>query len=242
MLRVSVVWVIELAVFHLTHGQVLARSPARPLALRSGNSTRTTPRWPRSRCRSHDRRPTRQPVPDACRPLALRPRRLCRRACAAATHSHHAAYSTPSGVRRQRQPPRAASPRPERRLSTGRRVLVSAVLGAPRCVRPARGGLALPVDRARLVFRHGRHGRSRVNRGGRAPHPRCAAVSPMAGGRRCARRASDVRVRVLRCAEHAAHSFLKGQHVRVRPEVRARLAAARRGSHFFALVSRVLRL
>ena len=27
MLRVSVVWVIELAVFHLTHGQVLARSP-----------------------------------------------------------------------------------------------------------------------------------------------------------------------------------------------------------------------
>ena len=189
MLRVSVVWVIELAVFHLTHGQVLARSPARPLALRSGSSTRTTARWPRSRCRSHDRRPTRQPVPDACRPLALRPRRLCRRACAAATHSHHAAYSTPSGVRRQRQPPRAASPRPERRLSTGRRVLVSAVLGAPRCVWPARGGLALPVDRARLVFRHGRHGRSRVNRGGRAPHPRCAAVSPMAGGRRCARRA-----------------------------------------------------
>ena len=106
MLRVSVVWVIELAVFHLTHGQVLARSPARPLALRSGNSTRTTARWPRSRCRSHDRRPTRQPVPDACCPLALRPRRLCRRACAAATHSHHAAYSLPSGVRRQRQPRR----------------------------------------------------------------------------------------------------------------------------------------
>ncbi len=46
MLRVSVVWVIELAVFHLTHGQVLGRSPARPLALRSGNSTRTTARWP----------------------------------------------------------------------------------------------------------------------------------------------------------------------------------------------------
>ena len=59
MLRVSVVWVIELAVFHLTHGQVLAPSSPRPLALRSGNSTRTSPRVAqcRSPCRSHDRRP-----------------------------------------------------------------------------------------------------------------------------------------------------------------------------------------
>jgi hypothetical protein len=244
MLRVSVVWVIELAVFHLTHGQVLARSPARPLA-RSPCAAATAHAPPRG-----------GPDPVAVHATVGHAAACARRMPPTGTAS---APSVPPRLRRRNpQPPcrvfyskRRPPPAPAAAGSVAktRAALVdrSASSGF-RCAGRASVRSACSW-RARAACRSGtprlptRPSRTKPRQPRRARASSAVRRCFADGWRPALRTARERRARASAALRRARGALVSQGAARPgQAGGAARLAAARRGSHFFALVSRVLRL